>query len=83
MFNKLTENLSDNARFLAGNELTIYDFTVAGIIINLICNADARDSVIWEKAWDEHATDRVKKYLEDFTEEMKEYLTERKVGMTM
>lgn len=82
-FKKVAERLPENARFLTGDELTIYDFTVAGILVNLICNADARDSAMWQKVWNDDAPERVKQYYKDFCKEMEGYLTERKVGMTM
>lgn len=80
---KLGETLPSNSRFLCGESLTIYDFTVAGLLTNLICNPSARDKEMWQKVWTEQAPERVQKYYEDFCEEMKDYLAERGENCTM
>lgn len=71
--------LTDDKKFLTGNSVSIYDMQVAGWLTNLIKNPSARDAPAWAAAW-ENTPDRVKKYYEDFAEEMKDYLDARPKG---
>ena len=72
----IAKNLKDDQKFLCGNKLTTHDFTIAGIFVNLVTNPNAKDAD-WFKAQYEGTPDRVKKYVADFREEMKDYLAER------
>ena len=74
---RLGDALPADGRFLCGDTLTIYDFTVAGLLTNLIRNPSARDKQLWDEIWKCHAPERVKKYYDDFCKEMKEYLEQR------
>ncbi len=51
-------------KFICGNKLTIHDFTVGGIFLNLLINPNAKDVEFWAKLW-ESTPDRVKKYVAD------------------
>lgn len=78
-FKYVESYLPSDKKFLAGNQLTIYDFAIGGLFTNLICNPNARNAEIIAKAW-ENAPERVKKYHLDFAEEMKDYLEARPQG---
>ena len=56
--------------------MTTHDFTIAGMYVNLILNPNAKDAEFWAKIWDQ-TPERVKKYVNDFKDEMKDYLTAR------
>lgn len=64
-------------KFLAGNQLTVYDFAIGGLFTNLICNPNARNAEQLSAAWENSAPDRVKNYYADFCAEMKPYLDKR------
>ena len=72
----LNSRLSADKKYLCGDELTIYDFFTAGFIVNFMTNANARNADILKPVWDA-APERVKKYHDDFMEEMKEYMDAR------
>lgn len=75
----LTISLSQKPgfKFLCGDELTIYDFTVAGYFYNVILNPNAEFAADWQAAMKRHCTKRVWKYLNNFSKEMKSYLKKR------
>ena len=64
-------------KFLCGEELTIYDFTVAGYFHNVMLNPDAEFADGWAKSMKLHCSKRVWKYLNNFAKEMKMYLKKR------
>ena len=64
-------------KFLTGEELTIYDFTVAGYFHNVILNQHAEFAQEWAQAMKRHCSKRVWKYLNNFGKEMKMYLKKR------
>ena len=64
-------------KFICGNKLTLHDFTVGGIFLNLVVNPNHKDTEFWDKQW-AATPDRVKKYVADLQEEMKDYLEARK-----
>ena len=74
--------LSDDKKFLAGDHVTIYDFQVAGFIVNLFRNPNAKDAALWATYW-ETVPDRLKKYEADFVAEMKDYLDARPKDCTL
>ena len=80
-FTKFETCLGDS-KFLCGDELTVYDFSVGGVFTNLILNPNAKDAEGWKKAF-EAAPERVKKYALDFQAAMKEYLDKRGYTNTM
>ena len=80
---KLEKRLPADKKYLCGDDLTIYDFLVAGIFTNVVCNPRAKDAALWQKHYEEKGPARVKKYVQDFTDEMKEYLESRVQTCTM
>ena len=64
-------------KFICGNKLTLHDFTVGGIFLNLVVNPNSKDPEFWAKQW-KTTPDRVKNYVADLQEEMKDYLEARK-----
>lgn len=80
---KLEKRLPADKKYLCGDQLTIYDFTVAGYFTNVICNPHAKEAPLWQQQYEEKAPARVKKYVQDFMEEMKEYLESRVQTCTM
>jgi len=78
---KLAARLADR-KYLCGDSITIYDMTAAGIITNLLTNPSAKDAEFWKTVW-ATAPDAVKKYNDDFTAEMKDYLDQRVKTSTM
>ena len=64
-------------KFICGNKLTLHDFTVGGFFLNLVINPNNKEPEFWAKQW-ETTPDRVKKYVADLQEEMKDYLEARK-----
>jgi len=81
-FEMIVKCLSDDKKFLCGDSTTIYDFQVAGFLFNLILNPTSNDPEVWAKVW-ETAPDRLKKYADDFKEDMKDYLDSRVKGSTI
>ena len=65
-------------KFICGNKLTAHDFTVGGIWLNLFTNPNSKDPEFWAKCM-EASPERVKKYVTDLKEELKEYLAAREV----
>ncbi len=63
-------------KFLCGDEVTIYDMSVAGLFTNLVLNPNSKDPELWKKSW-ENTPLRIRKYAEDFKEVFKEYLDHR------
>ena len=68
---KLEKRLSADKKYLCGDELTIFDFIVAGFFTNVICNPSAKEAQLWATHY-EKAPERVKKYVNDFKDEMKD-----------
>ena len=81
-FAKLVEFLPADKKFLTGDSVSIYDFAVAGIFTNLICNPKSKNPAVWAATW-EKAPERVKKYVADFNEDMKGYLDARPKDYSM
>lgn len=71
---KVAQRLNPHFKFLCGNELTIYDFTVAGYFTNMICNPNAQEAQIWAEYYAK-GPERVKRYVEEFQKEMHGYLS--------
>ena len=84
---KYLENLNKSLaqkpsfKFLCGEELTIYDFTVAGYFYNVVLNPNAEFADDWKKAMKLHCPKRVWKYLNNFGKEMKLYLKKRPASL--
>lgn len=68
-------------KFICGNELTIYDFTVAGYFHNVFLNPKAEFADGWQKTMKRHCPKRVQKYLSNFAKEMKSYLDRRQASL--
>ena len=81
-YEKLVLFLPADKKFLTGDQVTIYDIQVAGLLVNLITNPNAKDVAKWAAAW-EKAPERVKKYHADFSEDMKAYLEARPKDCTI
>ena len=76
VFNKrLMEHEED--RFVCGNDITIYDLYIGAWFVDVFLNPKAQFADGWKKAMEEHSTPRVNKYIEDFKEELAEYLERR------
>ena len=63
-------------KFICGNKMTTHDFTVGGLWLNIFCNPNSKDTEFWAKQM-EASPERVKKYVADLKEELKEYLVNR------
>ena len=63
-------------KFICGNKLTTHDFTVGGVWLNLFTNPNSMDTEFWAKQM-EATPKRVKQYVSDLKEELKEYLEAR------
>ena len=77
----LAKNMG-NTKFLAGDNLTIYDFTVGGWFTNLVLNQNAKYKAHFEVVW-ANAPEKVKTYVNNFIAEMKPYLDTRCNTSTM
>ena len=64
------------SKFICGDKLTTHDFTVGGLWLNLFCNPNSKDPEFWATQM-ESTSDRVKQYVADLKEAMKEYLEAR------
>ena len=53
-------------KFICGNDITIYDIVVGGFFYNIVLNPNAACAEGWKKAMDDHSTERINKYLNDF-----------------
>ena len=73
----LTSKCLSDTKFLCGVTLTIYDFQVAGLFTNVILNPNSRFDERVANLYHAKAPEKLKKYISDFQEEMKEYLDKR------
>ena len=64
-------------KFICGDKLTIFDFTIGGFFCNVVLNLKGHHNQVWKKHLDEKAPDNVKAYLSNYQEAMKEYLEKR------
>ena len=76
LWEKLNGFLSDDKKYLTGDTITIYDIQVCSVFTDLILNPNAKDVEMWKTEWAK-TPDRIKKYAQDFQDEMKEYLDAR------
>ena len=81
-FAKIVEFLPADKKFLTSDSVSIFDFAVAGVFTNLICNPKSKNPAVWAATW-EKAPERVKKYVADFNEDMKGYLDARPKDYSM
>lgn len=72
----VAESLSNDKKYLTGDTITIHDMYVAGLFTNFICNKNAKNADQLAVAY-KALPERLKKYVADFTEEMKPYLDTR------
>jgi len=71
----LAKNLPDS-KFITGDELSIYDFTIGGWFTNLVLNPNAKYKAHFDTVW-ANAPEKVKAYVNNFVTEMKPYLDSR------
>mmetsp|Transcript_3008 Transcript_3008/g.5079 ORF Transcript_3008/g.5079 Transcript_3008/m.5079 type:complete len:96 (+) Transcript_3008:357-644(+) len=64
-------------KYLVSDEVSIYDITLANIFLNMALNPLNEYCAIWKECYDKNASDRVKKFLEDFKLEFADYLAKR------
>jgi len=64
------------SKFVGGDKISIYDFGIAGIILNVVTNPNATDAQYWKEVWLK-APSGVKKYIGQVSEILKEYLEKR------
>jgi len=74
-YEKLHKRLEDS-KFIGGEKISIYDFGIAGIILNVVTNPNAQDAEYWKMIWFK-APPSVKKYINDVSEVLKSYLEAR------
>ena len=67
-----------NSKFLCGDKLSCYDFVVGGMWTNFVENPNNPGSAMMTEAIGAASSDRVKQYVADFKEELKDYLATRK-----
>ena len=76
--------LSNEYKFLCGDQISIYDFQFAGLFVNLILNRMSNPEIsqqeqnYWQYLWTKKTDQRTKKYVTDFQLAMRDYLEERK-----
>ena len=73
----LDKHLPADGKFINGDSLTTHDFTVGGILMNVLDNPNTKDPEFWKDLKTNATSPRVLKYLEDLTEANKEWLAER------
>lgn len=56
-YEKLAKRL-ESSTYIGGEEISIYDFGIAGIILNIVTNPNAKDAEYWKTIWAQ-APDRV------------------------
>lgn len=61
-------------KFICGEQLTIYDLYVAGYMHNVMMNPNAKFAAEWAETMAKHCPERVTQYLQNFSDEMKDYL---------
>ena len=71
-----TKCLGDS-KYLCGETLTMFDFRAAGMFLNFILNTKSSFGEGPTTVFNEKAPERLKKYIGDFKEEMKDYLDAR------
>jgi len=76
MLKNFSEKCLGESKFLCGDTVTIHDMVCAGGILNSLANPNGRLGAEGHAVW-EAAPENVKKYVEDFKVEMKEYLDKR------
>ena len=63
-------------KFIIGDTLSLVDFCVGGMIVNMVLNPNSAMKTQWEAAW-ATAGENLKTYVANFQAEMKEYLDKR------
>ena len=48
---KLEARLPADKKYLCGDELSIYDFSVGGYFTNIVCNPMTKDPQVWAAEW--------------------------------
>ena len=77
--NQLNNTLlqEEEFKFICGENITIYDISVAGYFHDVILNPKAKYAEKWAAMMESKCPVRVKYYLKDFGEVFKEYLSNR------
>ena len=66
----------DVGKYVVGDQLTIYDFQVAGFFTNVVLNPHSRDYELWQESFKD-ASPQIREYVADFQKDMKDYLDDR------
>ena len=74
----LDQKILGNSKFICGDNVTIYDFCIAGFFTDRVLNPnnERTNGDAWKAGWN-NAPQRVKEYVKAFQEEMADYLKER------
>ena len=72
----LARRLPADKKFIGGDKLNVYDLKVAGYLVHLLKYHACPVPDVQAKMW-EQSPERLQKYINDFQEEMKEYLEKR------
>lgn len=70
------------SKFITGDQVSIYDFTIGGWFLNLVLNPNAKYRAHFEVVW-ANAPEKLKTYINNFIAEMKPYLDSRVQTSTM
>ena len=73
----LENSLSQNNKFLLSDNISMYDFYIAGHFTNVILNPNYPLAQHCQKAWETDVSERIKEYVGNFKTEMHDYLEKR------
>ena len=75
-FGRLESRLKDGRRFIAGDQISVYDMNIGCALCNMLNNKHSKEHRYGMEVWSK-APQLVVRYYHDFCEEMKEYLEAR------
>lgn len=64
--------ISEDKKFIAGDEMTTHDYTIGIMLINVFKNPTKGESEFWAELWKE-APERMVKYVDDIQGELRGY----------